>query len=730
MKGETKLLVAEIILNRPTKQLHSIYTYKVPEQFGLIPTGTRVLVPLRNEREEGLVLRSYESEEQFDFTLRPIQSVLDKEPWFTDEMLDTVQKMSDYFLTSYGEILPLFTVRKTLKSYEPAREEWLIPKEGLSVELVPARAKAQRRLIEHLLLHGPVSKRDLRNQFSGPVIKAVSNLPLVSVEEQYKKTKTKFQHVELSPIPLTSSQEAVWQPIQSAMQEGRQETFVLHGITGSGKTQVYIRAAAECLAQDKTAIILVPEIILTDQIVKRFVDVFGDEVVVFHSKITVAERNNSWERLRRKDSHIIIGARSAVFAPATDIGLIVMDEEHDHSYKQEDMTRYHARNVAEWRAEAHSCPLILGSATPSIVSYYKAQQGEYTLLELPNRIFNQPMPRVTIVDMKEELLHGNYSVFSDTMRELIANTLNKREQMIMLLNRRGYSTFVMCRSCGEPIKCPHCDVAMVYHQDNEELKCHYCDYHQAIPKECPQCHSHKIKFFGSGTQKVEEALRKQFPQARIARLDQDVALKKGRGEEVLHQFAQGQFDILLGTQMVSKGHDFPNVTAVGILTADSVLNIPLYTAAERTFDLLTQTAGRAGRGQLPGHVVVQTYNPLNYAIIKSKVHDYVGFYKEEIENRRALRYPPFGHMIHMIVRHKQEEKVWEIGQSIVACLDACEDKQDIEIMGPYEDGVKKVRDLYRLSIMIRGSQLDSIKKYIQNSWIYRQEGLLIDVDPI
>lgn len=724
------MIVADVILNRPTKQLHTTYTYAVPDRFGLIPAGTRVVVPLRSEREEGIVLASYDTDKVFDFPLRPIQNVLDKEPWFTPEMLDTAEKMSHYFLTAYGEILPLFTIQKTMKSYEPAREEWLKPLPGLAPDSVPSRAKAQRKLIEYLLVHGPQSKKSLRAHFSGPVIKAVGELPQVSLEEAYKETTSAYAKVAHSPVPLTDLQASVFKKIQASMHKDQAETFLLHGVTGSGKTQVYIRAAQECLEQGKTAIILVPEIVLTDQIVHRFVEVFGDEVVVFHSKITIHQRNNNWERLRRKDSHIIIGARSAIFAPAEDIGLIVLDEEHDHSYKQEDMVRYHARNVAQWRAQYHKCPLILGSATPSIVSYYHAQMGDYTLLEMGQRIFEQAMPQVTIVDMKEELLRGNYSVFSDDLRNLIQRTLDKKEQMIILLNRRGYSTFVMCRECGQPILCPHCQVSMVYHQAQEELKCHYCDYHEPIPHTCPQCGSSKIKFFGSGTQKVEEELRRHFSGARIARLDQDVAAKKGNVEAILHGFAQGQYDILLGTQMVSKGHDFENVTAVGVLTADSVLNIPLYTAAERTFNLLTQTAGRAGRGHKPGQVVIQTYNPLNYAIIKSKAHDYVGFYQEEIENRRSLNYPPFGQMIHMVVRHKDEGKANQIAERIVEDLLMHVDKQTVDVLGPYDNTVKKIRDLYRISIMIRGRDLTAVKTYIQSSWIYKQEDLIIDVDPI
>ncbi len=340
------------------------------------------------------------------------------------------------------------------------------------------------------------------------------------------------------------------------------------------------------------------------------------------------------------------------------------------------------------------------------------------------------MPKVTIVDMKEEILHGNYSVFSDAMSRLIQKTLHEHNQMIILLNRRGYSTFVMCRDCGETIMCPHCDVAMVYHQAGEELRCHYCEHHEPIPTVCPKCNSKRIKFFGSGTQKVEEELRRHFKSARIARLDQDVTKNKQMAEDILHDFGAHKYDILLGTQMVSKGHDFKDVTAVGILTADSVLNIPVYTASERTFDLLTQTSGRAGRGDKSGSVVIQTYNPLNYAIIKSKAHDYVGFYHEEIQNRKALGYPPFREMIHMVVRHQDMETLESIANRIVDDLEAHKGDEDILINGPYEATIKKVRDMYRLAIMIRGTDLTNLKEYIYNSWIFTQEGLLIDVDPV
>ncbi len=725
--------VAEIIINRPTKQLHKPFTYAVPNRFGEIQIGVRVVVPLGNSREEGIVVGCYDLLEKLEFNLRPIAQVLDQEPWFTQEMMNTSRRLSEYYLCSYGDALRLFTISKTLKSYERPKEEWLTVEPGFSLDQLSLAKKKQRELAAYLLEVGSVSKSLLKAKgFSQPVIKALGESMYIKTEERFKDTNTTFSPLlyDEKKIPLSEEQARVYKPVKLAMDNHKQETFLLHGVTGSGKTQVYLKAAAHCIAQDKTAVILVPEIILTDQIVRRFVATFGDEVVVFHSKLTVQQRYNNWERLRRKDSHIIIGARSAVFAPAEDIGLIVLDEEHDYSYKQEEMVRYHARNVALWRSEAHSCPVILGSATPSINSYYKAQHSVYTLLELPNRIYEQPMPMVQIVDMKEEMVRGNYSVFSDPMVGLITSTLEQKNQMIILLNRRGYSTFVMCRDCGETIMCPNCAVAMVYHQAGEELKCHYCEHHEPIPTICPHCHSKKIKFFGSGTQKVEEELRNRFPRARVARLDQDVTKKKDVGEDILHSFGNGDYDILLGTQMVSKGHDFKNVTAVGILTADSVLNIPLYSAAERTFDLLTQTAGRAGRGDKPGTVVIQTYNPMNYAIMKSKNHDYIGFYNEEIENRQALLYPPFCEMIHLLVRHEKLDVLEALADRIVLDLESHKEDEHIQIYGPYEAGIKKIRNMYRLAIMIRGPRLENLKSYMYSSWIFTQEGLLIDVDPI
>ena len=724
--------LGEIIINRPAKQLNKPLTYEIPDSFGEVPIGTRVAVPLGASKEEGILV-GYCDIENPPFVIKPILAVLDPTPWFSSEMLSTARKLSEYYLCTFAEALSLFTVDKSkLKSYDRPKMEWLVPRESFHVGLFSEKKRKQRLLAAYLLEHGATSVSTLRLAgFSLPVIKQVKESSHIDIEWRYEMTKTRYEQVVDSiDIPLTKAQQSVYMPIQKCIANHTSKAFLLHGVTGSGKTQVYLKAVQETIRQDKIAIILVPEIALTTQIVRRFVERFGQEVVVFHSQLTKSERYNNWERLRRKDSHIIIGARSAVFAPTEDIGLIVVDEEHDPSYKQQDMTRYDARMVARWRSESHQCPVIFGSATPSIQAYYLADKGVYQLLSLEHRIFHQPMPKVTVVDMKEEMFYGNYSVFSMALDTLIQETLQKREQMILLLNRRGHSTFVMCRDCGKPIQCPHCDISMVYHQAGQDLRCHYCDHHEKVPQICPHCGSRKIKFFGTGTQKVEEELAKRFPQARIARLDQDTTSKKGESQCILEAFGAGQYDILLGTQMVAKGHDFSSVTAVGIITADSVLHIPVYTASERTFNLLTQAAGRAGRGDKPGNVIVQTYSPEHYAIQHSTHHDYVSFYQEEIEARKALLYPPIGEMIQItlldeklsVVRTRATELANTLRQTCVG--------QRIDILGPYENGAAKIRDMYRLCIMIRGIDLSELKSYMYHSDIFKLPHIYIDVDPV
>lgn len=744
--------VAEIVINRSANKLNRKLVYHIPDSLGEVPVGTRVFVPLRNGNEEGIIvnyvdttlhklewgqkkiiLHDYDGKDEI--TLRSIYKVLDKDPWFTDEMLKTAQKIRDYFICPYGEALALFTINKKIKKGYARPTEKIL---RIDKRVEPSnlkRKKVQAQVVSHLESYGPTRVKDLEALgFTKSLLKQVTTLPEIIVEEVPKETRTIYGKLDSlsKTIPFTDAQRAVYGEIEKSIVAGRKDTFLLHGVTGSGKTQVYIRSVQECLRQGKSAIVLVPEISLTYQIVKRFVEVFGDEVVVFHSGLTIDERYNNWERLKRGDSHIIIGARSAVFAPLSNIGIIILDEEHDHSYKDWDNSHYHARTVAAFRSEAHSCPLLLGSATPSMTSYYKAMEGEYKLLEMTERIHQQEMPLVSIIDMKEEMFYGNYSVLSGALENLIEETLDKKEQLILLLNRRGYSTFILCRSCGKPVECPHCDTSLIYHKSFQNLRCHYCDHSEPVPKVCPHCGSEKIKFFGSGTQKVEEILQKKFPHARIARVDQDMKQQKGLSDKIFDAFSKGDYDILLGTQMVSKGHDFPNVSAVGVITADSSLNISNYSAAEQTFNLLTQTAGRAGRGNSKGKVIIQTYDPSHYAIINSKTHNFKEFYEVEIKFRKALSYPPFDEMMHIMISLPDKDKAEVTAKDIAKDL---REKFSIErelcqVAGPYEEVINKVRDKYRFSIMVKGKDISEIKKYIYDSWIFTVDGFSINVDPL
>lgn len=509
------------------------------------------------------------------------------------------------------------------------------------------------------------------------------------------------------------------------------KTYVLHGITGSGKTEIYMQLAEKVLKKGQQVIVLVPEIALTGQIVRRFLRRFGDDVVVMHSQLSQGEKRNNWLRMQNGTSHICIGARSAVFSAARSIGLFIVDEAHDSSYKQDEAPRYQAVAVARKRAAYYGCPVILGSATPALGDYYKALQGDYVLVELKERVGHRPLPEVAVVDMREELARGNYRVVSDSLYDLLNETLAARQQAIILLNRRGYSTFIMCRKCGYVVKCDTCDVAMVYHRQSSHLKCHYCDAEKPVPTVCPSCGSKYIKFFGSGTEKVEQQLHELFPTARIVRLDQDTTSRKHSGDRIIEAFRRHEYDILLGTQMVAKGHDFPGVSAVGILSADSLLNLPAYWAGERTFQLLTQAAGRAGRGDVPGRVVMQTYAPDHYVIQCAARQDYRAFYDQEIQFRQELAYPPFQEMTKIMVSDVDEQAVWRKANDVAAALESWnkENGAAVIIIGPYEDVIKKIRNKYRLVLSLTAADLGPIKKGMRDLPACWQTGVVIDVDP-
>ena len=535
-------------------------------------------------------------------------------------------------------------------------------------------------------------------------------------------------------LQLTAEQQDAAVKINQAIDAQRAQSFLLQGITGSGKTKVYLRAAAHAVDAGWQVLMLVPEIALTAQLVKRFQAWFGDQIAVAHSKLSQNERGDVWYRMRTRQAQVLIGVRSAVFAPFADLGLVIIDEEHETSYKQEERPNYHAREVALARCRNTGAPLILGSATPDITSYYKALCGEYIHLRLTQRPNGSQLPAVHVVDMRRELQEKNFSVLSRQLQQALVTTVAEGEQAIVLLNRRGYSTFVMCRDCGHTITCPHCAVALVYHSAHEDMRCHYCGNTAPVPTECPNCHSRRIKFFGTGTQKAEAELQ-QLPDVRVLRMDQDSTMAKFAHEDILRQFASGASNVLIGTQMVAKGHDIPNVTLVGVLSADSALNLPDYRASERAFSLLTQAAGRAGRGTRPGQVIFQTYDVENEIIQLAAKQDYDGFAKIELEARKEFFYPPFAQMLKLTIWDKSDGEGLALAQRLVFYLQRLQlegklAQDSILISGPFPALVYKVRDLYRFNVLIKAKDLTGVKQAILGSEFKEQKNIYFDVDPV
>ncbi|WP_339063442.1 primosomal protein N' [Tepidibacillus marianensis] len=607
---------------------------------------------------------------------------------------------------------------------------------------MPKRALKQRKVLDYFISHD-VNEAGLTEllkelQMTRSSIQTLVRKGYLTIieREEFRDPYKERQFVD-KRITLTITQEDVLSRIIESMKKGISRPFLLHGVTGSGKTEVYLSAIQYALDNKKDSILLVPEISLTPQMVERFKGRFGDLVAVMHSRMSKGERYDEWRRIQTGKAKIAVGARSAIFAPFEHIGLIIIDEEHESSYKQEEHPKYHARDIAIWRAEYHQASLVLGSATPSMESYYQASQQNYQLVELPERVMGSHLPTVEIVDMRDQLRKGNRSMFSQILQEKIEEKLEKNEQIVLFLNRRGYSTFVMCRTCGYVMKCPHCDISLTYHHSDQSLRCHYCGYTEKQPKQCPECKSQYIRYFGTGTQKVEVELTKRFPGVRVIRMDVDTTSKKGAHEKLLNTFKNEQADILLGTQMIAKGLDFPKVTLVGVIAADSLLRIPDFRSAERTFQLLTQVSGRAGRHHLPGDVVIQTYDPEHYSIELASHHDYISFFRKELEHRRLLRYPPFTKIITILFSHETLPMVMKASERFTRELKKNLPLPFIEILGPVTAPIPKIKDRYRFQCVVKYNDeslmiTKGIHRAIQtvnDSFKDRNLHIQVDVDP-
>lgn len=569
----------------------------------------------------------------------------------------------------------------------------------------PANAKRQKQLLALLKdLTEPMLVTELTKTYEIPRstidVAQKSGWARVKSVEIYRNPYAHRDVEKSSPLPLTSEQQVAFDAITQSIGADEYQTYLLQGVTGSGKTEIYMQTIARALTQKKGAIVLVPEIALTPQMVYRFKSRFGDQVAVMHSGLSEGERFDEWRRIKEGQAQIVVGARSSIFAPLENIGVIIIDEEHETTYKQEEMPRYHARDVAQWRAKRHKCPVVLGSATPSLESRARAEKGVYRLLKLSKRATAHQLPTIEIEDMRDDIAKGNRSSISLKLKKAMEDRLDQDEQIVLLLNRRGFSSFLLCRDCGFVLKCPNCDISQTLHMDTKTMRCHYCGHEENIPQVCPQCHSQAIRYYGVGIQKVEQELYELFPQARILRMDIDTTRKKDAYEQILTQFKEHQADILLGTQMIAKGLDFPDVTLVGVVNADTALGLPDFRSAEKTFQLLTQVSGRAGRGDKSGEVIIQTFNPEHYAIQFASQQDYDRFFYYEMQKRHQNNYSPYYYLIKIQVSHEKEMIAAQEIQAIYHQLAPSISKEAI-VLGPSANSIARTHNQYHYQMIIK-----------------------------
>lgn len=727
-------LYAEVIINSEALEIDRPFTYKVPEEFNNeIKIGQIVKVPFGkgNKTSEGFIL-NLKNDDNIKFKTKNIAAILVKDPVIDEDDINLIEFLREKTLCKYIDAFRLLIPVGIMKGAKAKKKRVIVLKnEDLSNIKNP---DGYKKIVEFFKTNsGKYTKSELINEHSisqYKLNKLIEN-EVLSIEEESVFRYNDRVYNKDSAKTLTIEQENIIREYINS----DDKMFLLKGVTGSGKTEVYMKLVERVLLEGKSAIILVPEIALTPQMIERFKGRFGVNVALFHSKLSDGERFDEWFRVKEGKAKVIVGARSAIFLPAKNLGLIIIDEEHENTYKSEQNPKYQTKEVAEYLSELKGCKVILGSATPSIETYYRALTGEMKLLELNSRVDNKSMPPMKVIDMRNELKGGNKSLFSRELFIAIQERLKRKEQIILFLNRRGFSTFVSCRSCGYVFKCDECDISMTYHK-NGLLICHYCGKTKREPRECPKCHSKYVKFFGAGTQRVEEEVKKYFNNVRILRMDVDTTRDKHSYERIYNTFKNGEADILIGTQMVSKGLDFKNVTLVGILAADMSINIPDYRAAERTFQIITQVAGRAGRGDKQGEVLIQTYTPQHYSLQYAVNYDYEGFYEKEFTVRAMMKYPPFGKLLLINGTSKKEELLknfmHKITMMIKPLVESC---LDIEILGPIPCMISKLKENYRWQIVIKG-EFDSyfsknIKEilYDENKNVYNDIRISMDINP-
>ncbi len=707
---------ANVIVDISLEKLDKTFQYKIPEEWQeTLHVGMQVKIPFGNRTITGYVLELTDVPEYDVTKIKPILGVAEGSVAIESQLIE----LAGWMRRNYGS-----TMNQALKTVLPIKQQtrqvqrrtvYLVAERGEAIKQLAlfeakhnaARARLLRELIAQESIDYSVVTQKLH--IAAAVVKSLCEMGLIRVDTttEYRNPVSHLAKKDYT-LTLNDAQQKVVDAVMTDRANGCYQTYLLKGVTGSGKTEVYMELIAQVIEQGKQAIVLIPEIALTYQTVMRFVNRFGDRVSILNSRLSAGERYDQYLRAKNGDIDIMIGPRSALFTPFVKLGLIIIDEEHENSYKSETAPRYHARETAIHRAKMCGASVVLGSATPSVESYYRAKAGRYRLLELNQRVEERPLPECEVIDLRAELKNGNRSILSERLQELMEERLQKGQQIMLFLNRRGVAGFVSCRECGHVIKCPHCDVSLSQH-NNGRMVCHYCGYEEPVPKVCPSCGSKYIGGFKAGTQKIEQVVRERFPGVRTLRMDFDTTRTKDSYENILQAFGNREADVLIGTQMIVKGHDFANVTLVGILAADMSLHVSDYHAAERTFQLLTQAAGRAGRGDCPGQVVIQTYDPEHFAIRTASAQDHELFYEQEITYRELMHYPPVWNMLVILLASPDEQALAAAAQAVYDNMQQILGRTfAVQLIGPADASISKINDIYRKVIYLKTDNYDKL----------------------
>ena len=703
-------MYANVIIEYGVKALNKTFIYKIPEELkDKIKVGMKVYVPFGKMEVFGFVMEIVNSNDT-EYDAKEIIRIDNEELVLSKELMDVGKYLSSITLctliTAYQTMLPSsLKIKKQEHNYDKFDEYLVLTDKLKAMEYICKypRRMAQIKAINNILEVGKLNKKEV----SSEIVKALEENGIITIEKVSKYRINKGSD-EIVKKTLTEDQERVYKSVDF----NKYDTYLLYGVTGSGKTEVYIKWIEKCISEGKTAIMLVPEISLTTQIAKRFYEAFGSDVAIFHSSLSEGEKYDEYLKILRGEVHVVVGTRSAIFVPFTNLGIIIIDEEDSSSYKQDNNPRYHARDIAIYRGKYNNIPVLLGSATPTLESKARADKGVYKLLKLSNRVGNAKLPIIHVIDMEGEMKKRNL-IFSEFLQNKIREKLIRKEQVILLLNRRGFSTFITCSNCGYTYKCPSCDITLTFHKSTNNLICHYCGYQKKKDEVCPECHEASLNYYGLGTEKLEEKIKEMYPDARVVRMDQDTTRNKGSHEKIIGEFKEYKYDILLGTQMISKGLDFPKVTLVGVINADASLNIPDYRSSEVTYSLLSQVAGRAGRSEMPGEVIIQTFNPDNYVIECVKSNNYDKFYLQEMNFRKKLRYPPYYYLVGIKVIGKVYEKTIEDARKVKKYLDDNLNKETI-VLGPTTASVFRFNNEYRMQIIIKYKSDDKLMATLED----------------